>query len=72
MRKLLSFLSGALVGALVGATLALLFTPSSGENLRDQLEDRVNRIRADIKQAAAVRRAELEEQLAKLRAPLNQ
>jgi len=34
MRKLFSFLSGALCGALVGAVLVILLTPVSGEELR--------------------------------------
>ncbi|MCA9921497.1 MAG: YtxH domain-containing protein [Anaerolineales bacterium] len=34
MRRMFSFLAGALCGALVGAVLALLLTPASGENLR--------------------------------------
>lgn len=69
MRRLLNFLSGIVVGGLVGATLALLFTPSSGEQLRLQLQERVNQVREDVKQAAAERRAELESQLAGLRSP---
>lgn len=71
MRKFINFLFGAMIGALVGATLALLLTPSSGENLRSQLGDRVSQIQTEIKQAAAARRVELEEQLAKLRSPMN-
>jgi gas vesicle protein len=69
MRKVINFLSGVIVGGLVGATLALLLTPSSGEQWRSQLQERVSRIRADVNQAAANRRADLEAQLAKLRAP---
>lgn len=69
MRRMLSFLSGALMGALVGATLALLFAPSSGEGLRDQLRERVAALQEEVKRAAAERRAELEEQLAGLRMP---
>jgi len=69
MRRLMNFLSGIVIGGLVGATLALLFTPSSGEQLRLQLQERVNQVREDVKQAAAERRAELESQLAGLRSP---
>jgi gas vesicle protein len=69
MRKVINFLSGVIIGGLVGATLALLLTPSSGEQWRSQLQERVSRIRADVNQAAANRRADLEAQLAKLRAP---
>ena len=34
MNKFLSFLAGAMCGAIVGATAALLLAPTSGENLR--------------------------------------
>ena len=69
MRRLFSFLSGGVTGALVGATLAILFAPSSGEQLRQQVQKRVSRARDQVGQAAAARRAELEGQLATLRAP---
>ena len=69
MRKFISFISGALAGALVGAIAAILFTPSSGEDLRFQLQERVSQLQDTVKSAAAERRAELEEQLAALRAP---
>lgn len=69
MRKFLSFLMGAVMGGLVGATTALLLAPVSGINLRSQLRDRALRVQEDVKAAAAARRIELEEQLAALRAP---
>jgi gas vesicle protein len=69
MPKVTSFLSGSLMGALVGAAVALLFAPSSGEELRNQMQDRANRIQAEVKQAADQRRTELEQQLAVLREP---
>jgi gas vesicle protein len=69
MKGLMNFLSGMMVGAVVGATLAILLAPSSGDELRNQLQSRVDTIQTDVKQAAASRRAELEKQLAELRAP---
>jgi gas vesicle protein len=69
MRNFMNFLSGAVVGALVGATLALLLAPHSGDKLRGDLQARVGQLRADVQQAANDRRADLEEQLARLRAP---
>jgi len=69
MKRMLSFLSGAIMGVLVGATLALLLAPASGEGLREQLRERVVVVQEEIKKAASERRAELEEQLAGLRAP---
>jgi gas vesicle protein len=69
MKGLVSFLIGAITGSLVGATLALLLTPSSGNDLRGQIKDRIDAVQAQVKQAAASRRAEMEQQLIELRAP---
>jgi gas vesicle protein len=69
MQRILSFLSGVLTGALVGATVALLFAPESGENVRLQIQERSIRLKDDIKAVADARRAELERELAALRSP---
>jgi gas vesicle protein len=69
MQKTLSYLAGAVTGALVGATLVVLFTPASGETIRSDLRNRVNMLRMQMQDAAAARRAELEAQLARLREP---
>jgi gas vesicle protein len=69
MRKIFSFLVGAVVGGLVGATTAILLAPASGSDLRGQLRDRALRIQEEVKAAAAARRIELEQQLTALRAP---
>jgi gas vesicle protein len=69
MKGLMNFLSGMVMGTVVGATLAILLAPSSGDELRGQLQSRVDTIQSDVKQAAADRRSELEKQLAELRAP---
>lgn len=69
MRKMLGFLMGVFVGALVGSTITLLLTPESGEQLRGELRARGERLFAEIRSAADARRAELERQLEDLRAP---
>jgi len=69
MKRFMAFMVGAIMGGLVGATLALLLAPSSGTELRTQMQERVEGLREEILAAAAERRAELEEQLADLRAP---
>jgi gas vesicle protein len=69
MNKALSFLLGAVIGAAVGASVAILLAPSSGEELRGQVQDEIHRIQNEMTQAAEERRAELEEQLATLRDP---
>ena len=40
MKKFFSFFVGTVMGALVGATVALLLAPSSGETLRAQIQER--------------------------------
>jgi gas vesicle protein len=67
MRKFLSFLGGTLMGALVGATLALLLTPSSGETLRTQIRERFLALQDELSQAAEDRKIELENYLTTLR-----
>jgi len=69
MSRIFSFLTGIIVGGLVGATVGILLAPSSGVEMRSQLQDRGVRLREDIKAVADARRAELERELAALRAP---
>ncbi|GAB4579084.1 MAG: hypothetical protein Fur0022_18220 [Anaerolineales bacterium] len=69
MQRALSFLAGTLAGALVGATLMVLFTPAPGETIRSDLRNRIQNLRDEMQGAASTRRAELEAQLARLRAP---
>jgi gas vesicle protein len=63
------FLIGIFVGWLVGATLALLLAPKSGENLRGELRSRSTSFMGEVKSAADARRSQLEEQLAMMRKP---
>ncbi len=69
MRRTMGFFIGAITGGLVGAILALLFAPASGEELRVQIGDRTQAFAANIRQAANTRRIELQERLEVLRAP---
>jgi len=69
MRKFLSFLVGAFLGGLVGASAAMLLAPLSGNDLRGQLRERTLRVQEEVKAAAMNRRIELEQQLSALRAP---
>lgn len=67
MRRIINMLVGLLSGAVVGAALALLFAPASGRNTRMGIQDTINHMEREIRQAAKERRTELEQQLAALR-----
>jgi gas vesicle protein len=69
MRRVLSFFIGAMVGGMVAATLALLFAPASGQEIRTKITDRAQTFATDIRQAAGTKRIELQERLEVLRAP---
>ncbi len=69
MRKFFSFFMGLMMGGVVGATVALLLAPTSGEEMREQLQEQSIRLRDEVKAVAEARRAELERELSALRAP---
>ena len=69
MKSILGFIVGAVMGALVGGTLALLLTPASGDEVRQRIGDRVKYIQDEVRSASEMRRAELEKQIAELRSP---
>ena len=69
MGKILNFIFGLLVGGLVGATVALLLAPTSGKEIRAQLQEQTIRLKDEVKSVAEARRAELERELSALRAP---
>lgn len=69
MRRFIFMLLGAIVGGAVGASIALLYTPASGETLRGHVRDAANNLQLQVKQAALDKRVELESQLAAMRAP---
>jgi len=69
MHRVSSFLSGLIIGGLIGGALGLLLTPASGDQLCQQMQARAQQFQIEIKDAAAARRAELEKELANLRQP---
>jgi gas vesicle protein len=69
MRRFFSFFIGASIGGMVGAILALLFAPASGQEVRAQINDRSQAFATEIRQAANTKRIELKERLEVLRAP---
>jgi gas vesicle protein len=68
MRKT-DFLSGLILGGIIGAAVVLLYTPASGTNMRVRARNLIDDVREEIKQAATTRRAEMEHELSVLRAP---
>jgi gas vesicle protein len=59
MSKLLAFLGGVLSGAIVGAVSALLVTPASGDDLKQQARQRYNDMLDEGRKAGETRRAEV-------------
>jgi len=69
MRRVFGFFIGATLGGMVGAALALLFAPASGQEIRTRITDRAQTFALDIRQAASTKRIELQDRLEVLRAP---
>lgn len=69
MKGFMSFLQGIILGTLVGSTVAILLAPSSGEELRNQMQERAEKIQNEVKRASEEKRMEMEQQLASLRSP---
>jgi gas vesicle protein len=67
MRRFVTFLAGAMCGALVGGITALLLTPVSGDELRTRAQERFDTIQAEISEAYGARVAQLEAELEALR-----
>jgi gas vesicle protein len=68
MRQLASFMAGAFAGALIGGITALLLAPMSGEELRARGRERFDELSDDVRQAYSARVAQLEAEVARLRA----
>ena len=69
MRRFMSFLTGAMIGALVGSLTALLLAPASGDELRARARDRAASFRDDVREAYEARVAQLEAEIEALRQP---
>lgn len=69
MRRFMTFLAGALCGALVGAVTSLLLAPSSGEELQTRIGDQMRSMGDEIRAAYENRVAQLEAELVSLRKP---
>jgi gas vesicle protein len=69
MNKAISFLAGVLCGALVGATVALLLAPESGEELRNDVVARWEEALSEARQAMEDTRRELQAQFEQMQQP---
>lgn len=66
MKNFCRFILGVVLGAVTGATLALLLTPESGNTLRNRVFENFTMIRDDVKKAAQQKRDELQAELARM------
>lgn len=67
MSKSSSWFVGAILGGLLGSTLARLYAPFTGEELKAKVCDYIQNVRYEVEQAGVEKRAELEAQLEELR-----
>jgi len=67
MRKMFSFLAGALCGALVGGVLVLLLTPASGEEVRTGAKTRWDEAMQEAKRARDETKIRLEAQFEQMK-----
>jgi gas vesicle protein len=64
MDKTISFVGGFVIGAMIGAAVAVFMAPQSGEEFQKQIRERLDALAQEGRRAAAERRAELEAQFA--------
>ena len=69
MSRVFRILAGLLVGAAVAASLILLFAPQSGAETRRKIQECIEDILAEGRQAAETRRLELTAQFDELKLP---
>ena len=67
MRKIGYFLFGSLLGSLIGAGIALLFSPTSGSEIRGNIRSYTMHTVDEVKNAALQKRDELQKQLEQMR-----
>ena len=59
MKRFSRFVFGALIGAFIGSSVAILLAPESGEETRAALSSRINNLSKQIGIAIAERKAEM-------------
>ncbi len=68
MRKFFAFLAGVLSGAVVGAAVALLLAPMSGDALQREIGARFEQLKAEMESAAAEQERKLRAEFERLKA----
>jgi gas vesicle protein len=63
MRTLKNFVSGTLLGIILGGLLGLLLAPNSGSQTRTVISQKITDTTQQVKQAVSQRREELEEEV---------
>ncbi len=66
--RALNFIYGILIGAALGATLVLLTTPQSGQDIQSVAKEKFNKLMEEGRRASEARKAELEARMANIRA----
>lgn len=69
MRWIENFILGVVSGAMVGALIALLLAPSSGDEMQQKIRDYSGKLSDEVRTAAQEKRSALESELASLRTP---
>lgn len=69
MGRVFRFAAGMVLGATIGAGLVLLFTPQSGVDAQQTIRERIDAILSEGRQAAEMRRLELQAQFETLKTP---
>lgn len=72
MGRVFRIMAGVLLGAAVTGGLVLLFAPQSGEDTRRMIEERIEAVLAEGREAAETRRLELQSQFETLKQPVRQ
>ena len=72
MGRVFGFAVGMLLGATTGAGLVLLFTPQSGVDAQQMIKERIDAILSEGRQAAEMRRLELQTEFESLKQPDSQ
>ena len=67
MNRFISFLSGILSGALVGAVVAILFAPASGKEMIGDIQGSADRMVDEFRTTIERERQRLEDELASLK-----